>query len=256
MAGIIKTHEQIEQIRIASKHLAEVVAFIIDKVAPGMNVDELDTLAYNKIIELGDLPSFKGYKPYGVSVPFPKTLCISINEEVVHGIPKEKVFLKEGDIVTIDCGLKHNGFFSDHAITVGVGEISKENQELIKVTKDAMNVGISVVRNGVRTGDIGYAIEKFINKRYGIVRELAGHGVGIAVHEDPYISNYGRPHTGDVLKTGMVIAIEPMITIGRTGDVKFHSDGYTVSTKDKKNAAHFEHTVLITDTGYEILTEL
>lgn len=252
---IIKTQEQIAHIREAGKRLALVVEKTKQMAKEGVNLLELDAFAENLILEMGDRPAFKGYKPYGVLVAFPGTLCLSVNEEVVHGMPRDYV-LKSGDILSIDCGINHKGFFADHAITIGIGTITPIEQDLIKHTEACMYTGIDTVKGGCKTGDIGYAIEKYIARRYGIVRDLAGHGVGVAIHEDPFIPNYGKAGTGEVLKAGAIIAIEPMMIIGGDGSVKFHNDGYTVSSKNKGKAAHFEHTVLVTETGYEILTQV
>lgn len=256
MAIIIKTQEEIEKLRVGGKHLARILADTAKLVAPGVTTLELDTFAQSEIAKLGDTPAFLGYKPVGHRTPFPAALCVSVNAEVVHGIPKNNVVIKEGDVVSIDLGLKHEGLFTDHAITVAVGSVSKEKEKLIRDTREALYVGIEAIRPGARVGDIGFAIESFIHKRgtYGIVRVLSGHGVGRAIHEDPYVPNYGKAGTGDALMPGMVIAIEPMLTLG-SEDVVEARDGYTLRTEDGSCAAHFEHTVLITDTGYEILTE-
>ncbi len=252
---IIKTQEQIAHIREAGRRLAQVLekTKLIAKI--GVNLNDLDAYAEKLILEMGDRPAFKGYKPYGVSVAFPGTLCLSVNEEVVHGMPRDYI-LKDGDILSIDCGINHKGFFADHAVTIGVGGLTLHEQALINDTQACMYAGINVVKAGCRTGDIGYAVEKFVARKYGIVRDLAGHGVGVAIHEDPFIPNFGKAGTGEVLKVGAVIAIEPMLIIGGDGSVKFHNDGYTVSSKNKGKAAHFEHTVLVTETGYEILTQI
>jgi methionyl aminopeptidase len=252
MAVIIKTSQEIETLRIAGKRLAEVVAKTVAQVRAGVTTRELDTFAENLILSMGDKPAFKGYQPDMAPSAFPATLCLSINEEVVHGIPGDRV-VQEGDLVTIDCGNNHKGLFADHAISVIVGDVSKKIQELNEDTKKALDIGIEQAQPGNRVGDIGHAIEKFVGKRYGIVRVLSGHGVGRYIHEEPYIPNYGKKNTGVMLKPGMVIAIEPMLTLG-TDDVLFHDDGYTVTTADKSYSSHFEHTILITEDGPEILT--
>jgi methionyl aminopeptidase len=190
-------------------------------------------------------------------VAFPAALCVSVNAEVVHGIPKANVILKEGDVVSIDLGLKHEGLFTDHAMTVPVGAVSKDKEKLIRVTREAMYEGIAAIVPGARVGDIGHAVESYANKQgtYGTIRDLSGHGVGRAIHEDPYIPNYGKKGTGDKLVPGMVIAIEPMLTLGSEELIEGR-DGYTLKTEDGSCAAHFEHTVLVTETGYEILTQI
>jgi methionyl aminopeptidase len=180
---------------------------------------------------------------------------VSINSEVVHGIPTANKILKEGDVVSLDLGIKHEGLFTDHAVTVAIGEVSKERAKLIAVTRDALTVALEAIVPGARTGDIGHAVESFAKKqgKFGVVKALAGHGVGRAIHEDPYIPNYGRKGTGELLVPGMVVAIEPMLTLG-SDEVVEGADGYTMKTEDGSCAAHFEHTILVTETGYEILT--
>lgn len=251
---IIKTPEEIELIREGGKRLAKVLYAVKDYVKPGMSTKELDQYAEELIRKQGDEPAFLHYKPEGVSHPYPASLCVSINNEIVHGIPKHNRILKEGDIVSIDCGIKHKGLFTDMALTVAVGEISKSSQKLLQVTEESLHVGIQAAVGGARVGDIGYAIEEFVKKHnYGIVRELSGHGVGRAIHEDPYIPNYGKKGTGAKLVPGMIIAIEPMLNEGKRGIV-FDDDGYTVRTADGSRSAHFECTILITEGEPEILT--
>lgn len=256
MAVIIKTKEEIEILREGGKRLAIILHAVEKAVKPGVTTLELDTLAEKLIRDGGDEPAFKGYKPEGHRSAFPASLCTSVNNEVVHGIPKSSMVLKEGDIVSIDLGLKHKGLFTDHALTVPVGKISKKDEELLRVTRDALYEGIHAIVPGARIGDIGYAVEQFAKKhKYGNVRVLAGHGVGKYIHEDPFIPNYGKKGTGLVLKPGMVIAIEPMFNHGGD-DVVVASDHWTFKTADGKRSAHFEHTVLITEDGAEILTEM
>jgi methionyl aminopeptidase len=226
------------------------------KVAPGVSTHELDMYAREVIKSLGDEPAFLDYQPEGARFPFPAALCTSVNDEVVHGMPKEDVILKEGDIISIDLGLIHEGVIADHAMTVAVGKVDQKVKELLRATKESLDFGIKAIKPGAHVGDIGYAIESYIKpKGYGIVRELAGHGVGREIHEDPYVPNYGTKGTGALLKPGMVIAIEPMINLGSRG-VIFEKDGYTVRTKDGSPSAHFEHTVLITEKGAEVLTKI
>lgn len=257
MARTIKTKEEIEILREGGRRLAEVLESVSKLIRPGVSALELDRFAQDKIKELGDTPAFLGYAPAGHRTPFPAALCVSINSAVVHGVPKGSDILKEGDIVSIDLGLKHGGLFTDHAITLAVGEVSKDKKKLLEVTHEALYEGISAIVPGARTGDVGHAIESYVKKqgRYGIVRVLAGHGVGHSIHEDPFVPNYGKKGTGAKLEPGMIIAIEPMLTLG-TEDVIEARDGYTLKTEDGSVAAHFEHTVLITDSGYEILTEV
>ena len=198
------------------------------------------------------------YRPAGAEFPFPASLCVSINDEVVHGIPSSKRILKEGDIVSIDLGLKHRGLFTDMAITVPVGVVSAGSQQLMNITEQALQVGINAAQAGGTVGDIGYAVESFIRShkyKYGIVEVLSGHGVGRAIHEDPYIPNFGKKGKGEKLFSGMVIALEPMLNNG-TKNVTLDTDGYTFRTADGKKSAHFEHTILITEGDAEILTKI
>ena len=254
MAVIIKTPEEIEILRAGGKRLARILAEVATHVRPGISTAELDAIAEGLIRDGGDEPAFKGYKPAFHMKPYPASLCTSINGEIVHGIPSKTRILKEGDIVSLDLGLKHQGMFTDHAITVGVGNISKKDLELLRTTKESMLVGIDAARGGNRVGDIGFAIQEFVKPhKYGIVRDLSGHGVGRAIHEDPYIPNYGKAGKGERLEPGMVIAIEPMLNEG-SEDTIVSPDGYTVKTADGSKSAHFEHTVLITDGEPEILT--
>lgn len=256
MAIIIKTPKEIELLREGGKRLATILAKVGGKVAPGVSTLELDQYAESLIRAGGDEPAFKGYKPGGHGRPYPASLCTSVNTEVVHGIPSKDVILKEGDIISIDLGIKHKGLFTDHAITVPVGKISTKAEKLLTVTRDAMLKGIAQAFPGNRVGDIGFAIESHIRPHhYGIVRTFSGHGVGREIHEDPFIPNYGKKGKGELLKVGMVIAIEPMCTLG-TDDVVVSNDGYTVKTADLSLAAHFEHTVYIGENGPEILTSL
>lgn len=251
---IIKTQKEIDAMRECGKRHGEILQKIAALVRPGISTIELDSAAEQMIREYGDIPAFKGYKPEGADRPYPATLITSVNEEVVHGIPSKKRILQEGDIISLDIGIKHDGVFTDAAITVPVGKVSKEVNELLIITEEALRIGIEAAQPGATVGDVGYAIQSFVNKKYGIVEGFSGHGVGRHIHEDPYIPNYGKLGQGEKLVPGMTIAIEPMLNLG-TKYVKILSDGYTVVTKDRKPSAHFEHTVLITETGNEILTQ-
>lgn len=253
-SSYIKTPEQIAGIRESGRRLARVMRLLGERVAPGVSTKDLDTYAYQLITEIGDTPSFLHYCPEGVTTPYPASLCVSVNDEVVHGIPDESIILQEGDIVTLDCGINHNGYFTDHAVTFPVGNIDPVDQKLINITREALMVGIKAAQVGNTTGDIGHAIETFVGKRYGIVRILSGHGVGLAVHEDPYVPNYGKPGTGTTLVPGMVLALEPMLTTG-SDDVDVCDDEYTYVTSDGSQSAHFEHTIVITENGPEIVTK-
>lgn len=254
MAGTIKTPEELEIIREAGKRLAAVLRECASAAKSGVTSLELDALAEKLIRAGGDVPAFKNYKPAGAKVAFPATLCVSVNDAIVHGIPTDTP-LKEGDIVGLDLGLVHKGMYVDAAVTVGVGEIDEAAKRLIECTKEALAVGIKEARAGKKTGDIGAPIEEVVDRYgYGTVRELSGHGVGYAVHEDPFVPNYGKRGEGAMLKSGMVIAIEPMVNEG--GDeIKLGPDKFTFLTKDGSRSAHFEHTVIISDGEPEVVTK-
>jgi methionyl aminopeptidase len=251
-----KTKEEIEILREGGRHLAQVLEYLKGSVTPGVSTFELEEMAVKCIKELGDSPAFLNYKPEGARRRFPAALCVSINSEIVHGIPNEHPkILQEGDIVSLDLGLTHEGLITDSAITVGVGNISKEDTLLLQKTKEALMRGIEAARGGAKVGDIGFAIEEIARKNnFNIAEGLSGHGVGYEVHEDPYVPNSGRRGEGEELVPGMVIAIEPMFVRG-SGKITLDKDGYTFRTKDGSNAAHFEHTIAITDGGPIILTE-
>jgi methionyl aminopeptidase len=252
---IIKTPEEIEKLREGGRRLATILYKVKDKVKPGVTTKELDDYAFKLIKDGGDEPAFLNYRPEGAPTPFPASLCVSVNEEVVHGIPSKDRILKEGDIVSIDLGLKHKGLFTDMALTVPVGQVSPASMKLMETTEKALEVGIFEAIGGNKTGDIGHAIETFVKPfRYGIVEVLSGHGVGKKIHEDPFIPNFGKKGTGAKLVPGMVVAIEPMLNNG-TKHVTLDDDGYTFRTADGKKSAHFEHTILITEGEPEILTK-
>lgn len=251
--GLIKTPEEIVILREGGKHLARVLSAVREAVKSGVTTRELDQLAEGLIREAGDEPAFLNYAPEGVKVAYPGTLCVSVNDEIVHGIAGDRI-LKDGDIVSIDLGVKHGGLFTDAAITVPVGRADEKAVKLIQATEGALAVGIDVARGGNTTGDIGYAIEKYVKDRgFVVVEELGGHGVGHSQHEDPHISNYGDRGRGTRLVPGIVIALEPIVNEGARY-IKLLSDGYTFVTRDHKRSAHFEHTILITDGAPEILT--
>ena len=252
--AIFTDKKEIEILREGGRRLAEILKKLTEEIKPGQNALELNQLAEKLIRVGGDEPSFLNYKSDDASPPFPASLCVSMNDEVVHGLPLATKIFREGDIVSLDLGLKHRGFFTDSAITVPVGKISKEAQKLINVTKEALGIGIAAAHAGGRVNDIGAAVENFVKKhKLGIVRELAGHGVGRAVHEDPYVPNFIRKGASEKLISGMVIAIEPMLNLG-SGEVVFEKDNFTARTADGSLSAHFEHTILITPAGAEILT--
>ena len=237
------------------KRLAAVLEALRAKIAPGVTAEELDDLAEQLIREGGDEPCFLGYTPEGARRPYPATLCVSINDEVVHGIPNESVkVLKEGDIVGLDLGLTHNGIIVDAAITVPVGKVDEETKKLLVATERALAAGIAKAVPGNHMGDISNAIQKEIESAgFKVVKELGGHGVGDLVHEEPFIPNFGRPGEGELLEEGMVLALEPISTAGKAA-VTLAPDGYTYRTKDGSRSAHFEHTILLEATGARIIT--
>lgn len=244
----IKTASELEKMRAAGKVTAAVLKLMTELVKPGISTLELDKQAEKMIRSFGATPLFLGY--YG----FPGSICASVNEEVVHGIPKKDRILRDGDIISIDTGARLNGFCSDAAITVGVGKVSDEAQRLMDVTKKSLYKAIGQVKPGRRLGDVQHAVETFAELHgMGVVRDYCGHGIGRNMHEEPSIPNFGTPGTGPVLKEGMVLAIEPMLTAG-TYRVKELDDGWTVITRDGSYAAHFEHTVAVTANGSEIFT--
>lgn len=244
----IKSDEEIELLRIAGKITGDTHNYLKQFIKPGITTGELDKLAYDYIISRGCTPSFKGYDG------FPGTICASVNDEVVHGIPGNRV-LQEGDIITIDTGACYKGYHGDSAWTYPVGKISEKCENLLEWTRESLFEGLSVIKDGARVGDIGCAVSKCAKRHnLGVVRELVGHGVGSDVHEEPDVPNYGFAGTGPVLKEGMVIAVEPMLNLG-TPKIYILDDDWTIITADGKPSAHFEHTVLVTKDGYEILTK-
>jgi len=253
---IITNGTEREHLVEAGKRLAQILETLRKKVAPGVTAEELDDLAEQLIRENGDTPAFLGYTPEGMYRPYPATLCVSINDEVVHGIPNEsRKVLKKGDIVGLDFGLVHEGVVVDATVTVPVGQIDEKSKRLIRVTEDALAAGIAEARPGNHLGDISHAIQKEIEGAgFSVVKELGGHGVGDFVHEEPFIPNYGRPGAGALLKEGMVLALEPISTMGN-GAVILAPDGYTYRTKDGSRSSHSEHTILIEKEGARIITK-
>lgn len=239
--------------RTAGKKLAEIVARLREQVVVDMTTLEIDRLTEEAILAAGAKPAFKGYK-VGKAV-FPATICVSINEQVVHGIPSKRR-IKSGDLVSLDFGLIYGGYYADTAFSVILGEADEASRRLLEATEAALLLGIEKAKVGARVGDIGHAIESYVRPRgLGVVTQMVGHGIGRKLHEPPSVPNYGKRGTGDLLKPGMVIAIEPMITLG--GDrTKILGDQWTVVTEDNSRSAHFEHTVAITPAGPEILTRL
>lgn len=255
---IVKTEEEIKILREAGKILAEILYKISERTLPNACSFELSEYAEKLILEAGGTPSFKNYKDKETGKIFPASLCVSINDEVVHGIPSKDKILREGDIVGIDLGMKWpslNGLYVDAAITLPVGKINHENHKLIEVCRSALYRGISKISPGSNIGDIGFAIQNFTEKNgFNIIKNLVGHGVGKNVHEEPMIPNWGRLGQGVKIKKGMVLAIEPMITSGKE-KVILNKNGWTWSTLDKSVSAHFEHTILVTENGTKILTK-
>lgn len=246
----LKTRDEIEKMRKAGAIVAQVLHEIAELVKPGATTADLDLFAQTRTKELGAKPAFKGY--HG----FPGTLCVSVNEEVVHGIPSKKRVLKEGDIVGVDFGVSLDGWFGDSAKTFAVGQVSPEAQKLLEITEKSLYLGLEQAKVGNHLFDIGHAIQNFVESYgYSVVREFVGHGIGKNLHEDPQVPNFGIRGKGMVLKPGIVIAIEPMINAGKP-EVRVLADGWTAVTADKKLSAHFEHTVAITEAGTEILTRL
>lgn len=244
----VKTQQEIVSMRESGRMLASVLKLLAASVSLGMSTKDLAEIAKTELKKLGGQPTFLGY--YG----FPDVLCVSLNDEVVHGIPRKTRIVQEGDIVSMDFGVTYQGMVTDAATSVIVGKTTESTKQLVDVTKRSLDSAIAVVRDGVYTGDIGYAVQKVLeSKDYGIVRDLVGHGVGHELHEDPNIPNYGKKQTGHQLSTGMTIAIEPMATLGGY-HVQTDADNWTIRTRDGSLAAHFEHTVLVTDKGSEILT--
>lgn len=257
---LIKTPEQIDGIRKSCQLLARILEEVKKTVKPGVTTAQINDVTEKLIAAAGAKPAFKGYRAFPGGVAFPSAICTSVNEVVVHGPAVSDEPLKEGDIIGLDLGVNLNGYFSDMAVTLPVGKISKDLQQLLTVTQDSLYNGIAQIKAGAKIKDISSAVEKIIRPHgYGIIRDFVGHGVGLQVHEDPRIPNYvSREFRDDLnitLKEGMVLAIEPMVTAGRE-DVDVGDDGWTVYTLDGSYAAHFEHTVLVTSTGHEILTEL
>ncbi len=250
---MIKTAEQIKMIRVAGKILANVAKKVKDLAKEGITLKELDKFTKKLIQEAGAEPAFLGYQPYGAAKPFPASICTSLNEVVVHGVPTDYK-LKSGDLLKLDFGVSYQGFIADGAFTVGIGKISEEAKRLMEVTQHALTLGIKECKAGKTLGDIGWAINNYVTKhKFKVVKGLTGHGVGIELHEDPPVFNEGQKNTGLKLKPGMVLALEPMVSAGDPYLLQLQDDSY--ATRDKSLTAHFEHTVLITDREPDILTK-
>jgi methionyl aminopeptidase len=245
---VLRSKDEVGEIRKAGKILAQALAMVTKHARPGVQTKELDAIAREEIISRNGYPAFKGYKGY------PGNICVSVNEMVVHGIPSDRR-LQDGDIVSIDIGVRFRDYYADAAITVGVGEISDAAAKLIEITRKALYIGIGNARPGSRLTDMSHAIQQFVESNgFSVVRALVGHGIGTKIHEEPEIPNFGRPGMGPALEAGMVLAIEPMVNAG-TFEVETLDDGWSIVTKDRRLSAHFEHTIVITDGKAEILTK-
>ena len=248
----IKTDKEISLMKQSGSILAYVFNEVAKIIKDGISTKEIDKFVYNTIRSKNSKPSFKGYG----NPPFPASSCISVNHEIIHGIPSWSTILKDGDIVGIDIGVYYNGYHSDRAVTFKVGEVSREANKLVDTTMRSFFNGIKTIKDGSYLGDISHAIQTTVEKEgFSIVREFQGHGIGSALHEKPAIPNYGKPNTGIILKKNMVLAIEPMVNLG-SNKIYIEADDWTVSTKDHSLSAHYEHTVAVTETGFEILTAL
>lgn len=252
----IKTLQEIEILAEGGKILASVLNETASKVGAGVSTKELDILAFNLIKKAGGKPAFLGYKGRFEGNPYPASLCVSINDEVVHGIPSEKRILEKGDIVGLDLGMEYKGLFTDMAVTVGVGEISEKVKKLVDTTRKSLEIGIAEIKEGSRIGDYGFAVQSFAEKAgFGVVRTLVGHGVGYSAHEDPDVPNWGKKGKGLEMKEGMVLALEPMLCEGGY-EVNLDKDGWTWRTKDGLLSAHFEHTIVVEEEGCRVLTKM
>jgi methionyl aminopeptidase len=245
----IKSPREIDLMRKAGRIVAEVLEILRDAAKPGVSTADLDRIAKREIASRGGVPSFYGYLGY------PAHICTSFNEQIVHGIPGARK-IKDGDLVSIDCGAIYQGYHGDSAITLCIGDVPEEARRLVEDTRQSMVVGIEAARAGARLGDVSHAIQSYAEPRgYGIIREYVGHGIGQAMHEEPNVPNYGPPGRGIPLKTGLALAIEPMLTLGDWRTVVAR-DGWTVSTKDGSLSAHWEHTIAVAEDGPEVLTSL
>ena len=253
MKIFLKTEDEIELMRRANQLVGKTLGELAKHIKPGVTTLQLDKIAEEFIRDNGAIPTFKNFpNPYGG--PFPASICTSVNDVVVHGIPDDKTVLRDGDIISVDCGTLLDGFNGDSCYTFCVGEVSEEVRQLLKTTKESLYLGIEQAVAGKHVGDIGYTVQNYCEAQgYGVVRELTGHGIGREMHEDPQVPNYGRRGNGAFLKAGMCVAIEPMITMGKR-DIWLMDDRWTVKTRDGKPAAHFEHTIAIRRGKAEILS--
>lgn len=254
MTELIKSESEISDMRVGGEILAKILKETSKNIQAGVTTIEIENGINRLCLKYGVKPAFKGYQPAG-SKAYGFSSCISINEEVVHGLPSSRE-VSEGDVVTIDMGVLYNGYITDSAITVAVGEVSDQNKKLLKITEGAMFAGIDKVKDGARVGDISFAIQEYTERNgFNVFKSLAGHGVGKQLHEEPTIPNFGNKGTGLVLKAGMTLAIETMVTSGN-GELNLKNDGWTLESADGKNAAQFEHTVLVTKDGCDVLTAI
>ena len=245
---VCRSAAELRRLREVNQLVGQVLEHLREAVAPGVTTEDLDALAEREIRAGGAVPAFKGYKGY------PSTICASVNEQVVHGIPSPRTVLRDGDIISIDLGAKMGGFYGDSAVTVAVGKISPRASELLRVTEESLWKGIAAVRAGARVSDIGHAVQAHVERfGFSVVREFVGHGIGSELHEEPQIPTYGEPGRGPRLAEGMVLAIEPMVNMGDPG-VKVLRDGWTAITSDRSLSAHFEHSVAVTADGADVLS--
>jgi methionyl aminopeptidase len=256
MKNRVKTPAEIERLRVSGRMLAEVLAVLSAQLEPGQTTGYLGDLATKELSALGGKSAFLGYQIDPQVRPFPAVICISVNDEIVHGIPGPRV-IEAGDLVGLDFGVNYEGMITDGAVTVAAGgQVTPAAERLLAATREALMLGIEQVQPGGRVGDISAAVERRLRRdKLGVIRELSGHGVGHEVHEDPLILNYGRPGTGSRLVAGMSIAIEPMATLGKSG-IYMDADGWTIKTEDGSLSSQFEHTVLVTENGFEVLTQV
>lgn len=254
MSISLKTEEEIKLIRESSLLVSKTLGEVSKEIKPGVSTLSLDKLAEEFIRDNGGIPAFKNYPGSGNSGPFPFTLCISLNEEVVHGMPGATKVLKEGDIVSVDCGVLMNGYYGDSAYTFGVGNIKPEYRTLLNTTLESLQKGIDKAIEGNRLGDVGNAVQSFVEaKGFSVVREMVGHGIGVELHEPPEVPNYGKKGNGVLLKEGMVLALEPMINFGQR-QIRLSRDGWTIYAADRLPSAHFEHTFVVRKQKAEVLS--
>ncbi len=244
---ILKNKTDLKKLKAGGALLASVLKKVSTSIEIGITTKELDNIAQKLIKDFGAKPSFLGFEGY------PAALCTSVNEQLVHGIPNNYQ-LKSGDIIGIDCGVWYEGFCTDMALTVGVGKITEQDEKLIKVTKQSLNEGLNTIKAGSKTGDYGYAVQTYVEKNgFSVIRSLVGHGVGLAVHEEPRVPNYGEAGKGQIFSAGMVLALEPMVSIG-SYQIETLADGWTIVMTDGANSAHFELTIVVTEDGYDLIT--